>query len=353
MTTLCRHFGTCGGCAFQDMPAETYSELKRARITQALARYGLEQVAVEAPAHIPPATRRRAAMAAQKNGGAVTLGFHAQRSHAIVDLEECLVLTPALARLVAPLRQILGGILREGEAADVRLTQAGNGIDVGLHLERNADPDLRAAFAGLAQQHDIARVIVNNEIAVQLRTPHVSFAGMEVELPPDSFLQPTREGERVLQQAVVEATRGAVHAADLFSGCGTFALALAGRARVHAVDSDDGALAALSATVRRTPKLKPVTTERRDLFRRPLSAKELENFDAVVLDPPRAGAKAQSEALGASRVKRVAYVSCNPESFARDARILTQGGLRIARILPVDQFLWSSHIELVALLGRR
>jgi 23S rRNA (uracil1939-C5)-methyltransferase len=270
----------------------------------------------------------------------------------IVDLEECLVLTPALAGLVAPLRRVLGELMREGEQADIRLTEAGNGIDVGLRLARRADALDRATLARWAQQHDVARLIVNSEIAVQLRAPCVRLAGVEIELPPDSFLQPTREGEHIMQQAVREATKGAVRVADLFAGCGTFALALATRAPVHAVDSDDAALAALLAGVRRTQKLRPVTIERRDLSRHPLATKELDSFDTVVLDPPRAGASAQAEILAASRVKRLAYVSCNPESFARDASILAGGGLRIARVLPVDQFLWSSHIELVALLSR-
>jgi 23S rRNA (uracil1939-C5)-methyltransferase len=353
MNPLCRHFGICGGCAFQDVPIEAYRELKQARIVQALARHGIEGTAVERPASVPPATRRRAAMAARKEHGAVMLGFHAARSHAVVDLEECFVVTPALARLVAPLRRILGEILSEGEDAELRLTEAENGIDIGLHLQRGGQAVRPAALADWAQRHNVARVTVNGDMAVQLLAPSVSFAGVEVEPPPDSFLQPTREGERVLQQTLLQFTKGAARIADLFAGCGTFTLALAAHARVHAVDSNEPALDALLAAARRTPKLKPVTIERRDLFRRPLVARELESFDVVLLDPPRAGAKAQAEALAASRVKRVAYVSCNPESFARDARILARGGYRITELRPVDQFLWSSHIELVALLGRQ
>lgn len=352
MMILCRHFGTCGGCAFQDVPDEAYRDQKRARIVQALARHRLDAARVDPPASVPPATRRRAAMAAQKRGGSVMLGFRAARSHDIVDFEECLVLAPALARLIAPLRRVLGEILGESEDAEVRLTEAENGIDIGLRLERSAGPPRNTVLARWAEQHDVARLVLNGEVAAQLRAPQVAFSGVRVELPPDCFLQPTLEGEQILQQAVQHFAKGAGHVADLFAGCGTFALSLARHARVHAVDSDDAALAALLQGARKTSKLKPVTTECRDLFRHPLVARELECFEMIVLDPPRAGAQSQIEAIAASRLKRIAYVSCNPESFARDARILAGGGYRIAQVLPVDQFLWSSHIELVALLDR-
>jgi 23S rRNA (uracil1939-C5)-methyltransferase len=351
MNTLCRHFGICGGCAYQDLPDQTYRERKRARIVTALARHGLE-APVEPPVIVPPGTRRRATMEAVKRGELVELGFHAARSHEVIDLQECLVITSAVAKLLAPLRRALGEILRNKEQAEVRLTEAENGIDLELRVPRTLDPAGNAVLAQWAQRNSVARVIVNGDVAVQLRAPHVRLAGAEVDLPPGSFLQPAREGEPMLQQAILEFTAGARRVADLFAGCGTFSLALAAQASVHAVDSDARALEALLAAARRTPRLKPVTIERRDLFRQPLQPPELKGFDAVVLDPPRGGAKAQASALAASAAKRVAYVSCNPESFARDAGILTGGGFRLLRVVPVDQFLWSSHIELVALLGR-
>ncbi|MGH6878213.1 MAG: class I SAM-dependent RNA methyltransferase [Rhizomicrobium sp.] len=346
---LCRHFGTCGGCKYQDVTAPHYLVLKQEQVVRALERHGLGDVSVDLPLAVSPATRRRAALKAAKRGSAVAIGFRAARSHNIVDMQECQVLTPALAASVQALRPVMDGLLREGEEAELLLTEAENGIDVALNGKRGAD----ATLAQWGARNRVARIAVNGELAMQSTEPVIRLAGIEVRLPPGAFLQPTREGEALLQECVRESMKGAARITDLFAGLGTFALALAGAARVHAVDSNASALSALQAAARRTAKLKPVTIEHRDLFRQPLQPKELDAFQGVVLDPPRAGALAQVRALALSGVGRAAYVSCNPESFARDARILVEGGFRIRRVAPVDQFLWSSHIELVAHFERR
>jgi 23S rRNA (uracil1939-C5)-methyltransferase len=208
-------------------------------------------------------------------------------------------------------------------------------------------------FADWAQRNGVVRIVANDEVVIQYDEPVIRLADVEVFVPANSFLQPSREGERILQELVCNALKGAKRIVDLFAGCGTFSLAVARRASVHAIDSDKAALAALQRAVRGAQQLKPVTTEARNLFGQPLRTAELRHFDAAILDPPRAGASAQAAAFGNSSLRRLAYVSCNPETFARDARLLAGSGFDIAWVKPVDQFLWSSHIELVALLERR
>lgn len=349
MTALCRHFGICGGCAHQGRA--DYRAFKRALVVDALARHGIE-APVEEVVEVPPATRRRATFKALKGEGGVALGFMAARSHDIVDLKECLVLTPPLIALVPHLREMLAALLREDEAAELRLADTDTGIDLSLRWQRNSDAATVAELARWAAKLKLARVARHGETLVELARPSVRLGKADVLVPSEAFLQPTREGEAALQAFVLSALSGAKSVADLFAGCGTFALALAGRARVHAVELEGAMLEALADAARATSGLKPITVEKRNLFRRPLSENELSVFDAIVLDPPRAGALAQVHALARSKVKRVAYVSCDAETFARDARILIDGGARLTRVLPVDQFLWSSHIELAASFER-
>lgn len=350
---LCRHFGTCGGCAYQNLPSEKYRVLKREIVERALARHGLSQIHVEPPVEVPPATRRRATLKAVKQANAIRIGFHAARSHDIVDMQECRVLTPALFGLIPALREFAGAVLIDGEEASFSLTDCVSGIDIACSLKRAVDPRGAVQFARWAQRNHVARVSVNGETVIQLAPAAIKLADVEIDLSVGSFLQPTVEGERYLQEFVRDCAQGAKRIADLFAGCGTFTFTLAGRARVHAVDSDKAALAALATAARKARKLKPVTTEPRDLAKRPLHPDELNAFDSVVLDPPRAGALAQARALAASRVGRVVYVSCNPETFARDALVLVDAGFRVAPVHPIDQFVWSSHIELAAVFSRR
>lgn len=350
--TLCRHFGTCGGCTYQELPDRAYRDLKRASVVDALARHGLGNATVEDIVEVAPFTRRRAAFKAEQREGKVRLGFHAAASHDIVDMRECRVITPSLFALVAGLRAMMADLLDEGQKAELFVTETQNGADVAIRWSRTRNPALAGTVAQWATRLKLARVSANGEPLVELATPLVKFGKADVKLPVDAFLQPTLEGEAVLQAKVLAEAKGAKSVVDLFAGTGTFALVLAERARVHAVDSESTALDALAAAARTTSGLKPVTIERRDLFKLPLGPQELARFDAVVLDPPRIGAAAQAKELAKSKIRRIVYVSCNPQSFARDAQILVDGGYRLGTVIPVDQFLWSSHIELVAAFTR-
>jgi 23S rRNA (uracil1939-C5)-methyltransferase len=352
MSKLCAHFGTCGGCLLQDVPAKDYRAQKREMALVALARHGIEAEVAEIVC-VPENSRRRAALKAAKKSGAVALGFRARASHDIVDMQECRVLTRAILSALPKLRSMMSALLRDGEEVELHLTDTETGLDLALNSKRALKPALTAELARRANEAKLARITLNGEVAVELARPVVRFGKVEVALPATAFLQPTREGEAVLQQLVRGALAGAKRIADLFSGCGTFSLVLVEKARIHAVEREPAMLAALTEAARHAQGLKPVTTEARDLFKLPLTPPELKVYDAVLLDPPRAGAAAQVRELAASQFRRIAYVSCNPESFARDARVLIDAGFRIGTVTPVDQFLWSDHLELVALFARR
>ncbi len=350
---LCRHFGLCGGCTLQNLSAEDYQGGKRTAITAALERAGLAGIAVEPPLMVPQASRRRAVFKFAKMQAGVEIGFHAAKSHQIVDMRECLVLAPELFGVTRRLRTALAPILGPGEKGEVHVTASQTGLDMAFRWNRKLTPALTTALAGALSGRDIARVIVNGEIVLEQSRPVIRIAGAQVRIPPHAFLQATAQGEAALQEQVLALTAGAKHIADLFCGLGTFTLALAAKARVHAVEQDGEALAALAEAARTTSGMKPVTTEKRDLFKRPLAGAELKPYDAVVLDPPRAGAPEQVRALAASAVPRIAYVSCDAQSFARDAAILAAGGYTPGPVTPIDQFLFSAHIELVGGFARR
>jgi 23S rRNA (uracil1939-C5)-methyltransferase len=267
-------------------------------------------------------------------------------------MHECLVLTPSLFNLVQIMRDALAPVMHPGETAEAHATEADNGIDLFFRWERKLTPALTAALAKAFSGKGMVRISVGNEIVREEAIPMVKLAGAEVRLPPLAFLQATRQGERALQDHVVALAKGAKHIADLFAGLGTFSLALARTARVHAVEQDTAALAALAASVRNTSGLKPVTTEKRDLFKLPLSAAELKPFDMLLLDPPRAGAETQAAEAAKSQLSRIAYVSCDAATFARDAAILIKAGFRPGPITPIDQFRYSGHIELVGSFER-
>lgn len=351
MSALCIHFGTCGGCAVQDMASAEYRALKRETVVHALVRHGVEATVAQA-VEVPEGTRRRCVLKIAKRDGAVAIGFHARASHDIVDMRECRVLTPALTALVPRLRAVMGDILRDDDGAEARVTQTDSGFDLVLRWKKPSAPGLVAQLAAWAERSGVARIASNNDILVELGAPMLRIGEVQVRLPPGAFLQPTREGEIFLQSAAAEGLSKAKSAVDLFAGCGTFSLALARRMKMHAVELEAAQLAALCAAARATAGLKPITAEKRDLFKRPLGARELAAFDAAILDPPRAGAAAQIAELAKSGLRRIVYVSCNPDSFARDARALMGAGYKIGNVTPVDQFLWSEHIELVACFTR-
>jgi len=346
----CAHFGRCGGCALQMMAREPYLAWKREQVAAALMQRGITGVPVEEIRAVPPGTRRRAMFKARASGKAVSLGFYEPDSRNLVDIGQCPVLVPALAGLIAPLKAQLAGILRPSETAELHATATDTGIDLSVKLTRARAPDLLMRLSKIAAGLKLARLSWNGETVAMERVPALHIGRFTVALPPESFLQPTVEGERILQELVREEAAGSPRLADLFSGCGTFALALSDGRSVHAVDSAGAQIDALEAAAK-AGRAK-LTAETRDLFRRPLLASELAGFDCVVIDPPRPGAQGQAQVLARSAVPKLIYVSCNPASFARDARILCDGGYRLARVVPLDQFLWSAHIELFAVFVR-
>ena len=343
----CRHFPECGGCQLQHADDAAYRDYLTARIATALAQHGLE-AEMRAPHLSPPRTRRRASLKAAKAGGQVLIGFHAEKSHRIVDMRECHVLRPELFGLVAPLRRLLGTLIEPRRGAEIQLTLVDQGVDV---LLKGVDPEgLQAieALSAFAADQSLARLSIDRglgpEAMVEPDPATVTLSGTRVAFPVGRFLQATADGEQALVAAVREAVAGAATSADLFAGLGTFALALSGR--VYAAEGARDAVLALKSAAPH------ILAEHRDLYRRPLTVEELAKFDAVVLDPPRAGAAEQIARLAGSRVARIAYVSCNPGSFARDARTLADGGYRLDWVQAVGQFRWSTHVELAAAFSR-
>ncbi|BAI70971.1 RNA methyltransferase [Azospirillum sp. B510] len=349
----CRHFGRCGGCTLQQMEDDTYAAWTVGVVRGALERVGLGDTALEPLARTPAAARRRARFAALKRGGRVWFGFNERQSHRLVDLEECPVLAPRLFALVEPLRVLLAGLLPEGGDADVMLTDLEGGADLLLIGPRGLDRAAREALVGFEPER-VARIAWQPadraavEPVANRRPAFIRFASVPIQPPPGAFLQASAEGEAALLAAVRAGVGQAARIADLFAGVGTFSIPLAQQASVHAVEGDEAAVTALGRSVQGLR----LTAERRDLFENPLGVKELNRYDAVVFDPPRAGAAAQAAALAGARVPRVVGVSCNPASFARDARVLVDGGYRLVKVWPVDQFLWSAHMELVGLFER-
>ena len=301
---------------------------------------------MEEPVIVPPRSRRRAAFKIKRLPQGLYIGFHAAKSHTVIDMHHCDVLTPGLFALVGALRQKLEPLFGVGETAELHVTETDTGFDGTLAWRAGLTPTLTSALSSSLSGLGIARLTMNRQTVFENALPSVHLGGVKVILPPDPFLQSTAEGEAALQARVLEAIGKAKMVADLFAGCGTFALPLARKAKVHAVEQDKPALAAL-AEAAKSSGLKPVTTEVRDLFKLPLTVPELKPYDAVVLDPPRAGAEGQAVQLAKSRVRAIAYVSCDAASFARDAALLAAGGYKIGPVTPIDQFLWSSHIELV------
>ena len=348
-TPPCRHFPNCGGCQLQHLDDESYSAFLTDRISGALAAQGLT-APIRPPALSPPRTRRRAALHAESKGGAVTLGFSEGASHNIVDLRECWILTPGLFALIAPLRKLFARVLKG--RARLHLTELDQGVDVlieGKITDSLAAVEAITAFCGA---NGIARLAIDDGIGPETRwEPEgttITLGGVAVPFPAGSFLQATREGETALVTAVREATGGATLCADLFSGLGTFALSLPGK--VYAAEAGRDAILALQSGASRAGRT--VFAEHRDLFRRPLTAAECDRFQAIIVDPPRAGAKEQVAQLAGSKVPVIAYVSCNPSSFARDADILCKAGYALDWVQPVGQFRWSTHVELAARFSR-
>lgn len=349
----CTHYPACGGCQMQHMDDAAYGNFVIDRISRVLPG-GLPDD-VRPLALSPPRSRRRASLKALKRGGKLVLGFHSEGTHALIDIVDCPVLHPQLMALLAPLRRLLRARLKDGQGAGIALTLSDAGVDV---LLANVSAEGLAAIEALtqfAQDCDLARLSVEGaggiDTLVERRQPALMMGGVPVPLPAAPFLQATREGEAALVAAVLEAVGDAGRVADLFCGLGTFALPLSLKAAVLAVDAAGPAVMALGLAARLAGRR--VEVQHRDLFRRPLVDKELAGLGALVFDPPRAGAEAQAKELAASQVPVVVAVSCNPNTFGRDAKILVEGGYRLTTLWPVAQFRWSSHVELVARFERQ
>jgi 23S rRNA (uracil1939-C5)-methyltransferase len=349
----CSQYGECGGCSLQHMPADDYLAFKRGCVTTALSYQGIDAV-VDETVTVPPATRRRAVLAAHRKGKDVVIGFHGRRSHHIVNVPDCAVLTPELVALIPKLAPLVTLAASQKDGLTITVTETLTGFDVALSgAPKSLPADARAQLVQAAGAIGLARLSLNGGVEMERTPPLLRMGAAELSPPPGGFLQACRQAEAAMLSLVTEAVGKSRRIVDLFAGSGTFTLPLASGATLHAVESEDASLAALQQAARKSPGLKPVTVEKRDLFRRPLTRTELGRFDAAVIDPPRAGAETQTRELAASNIKRVAMVSCNATTFARDLKIMLASGWRPARITPVDQFLWSPHIEIVAALERK
>lgn len=349
----CSHYGECGGCSLQHLPADRYLALKRDLVVTALAFQGISAT-VDDVVQVPPATRRRAVFAAHRRDNEIVIGFHGKRSHHIVGLGDCAVLTPGLVALIPRLAPLAAIAAPRKDALTITATETLTGFDVALTgAPKGMSADTRAAAAKAAEAIVLARLSINGVVEMERAAPTLRFGAADVTLPPGGFLQACRDSEAAMLALVQQAVEGSERVVDLFAGAGTFTLPLAADAPVHAVEGEEVAIRALGRAAKKTAGLKPVTTEVRDLFRNPLDWKDLKRFDAAVIDPPRAGAEAQTRELATSSLRRIAMVSCNATTFARDLKILTAAGWRVTRITPVDQFIWSPHIEIVAALERK
>lgn len=354
----CAHFGVCGGCALQHLDDATYDDWKRQRVITALSRRGLVEVVVEAMARTAPDGRRRATLLAIRRKHDTAIGFRAPSSNRVVPLTECPVLDGSLVALFEPLAGLFTGLIEPGQWAEAQLTLVATGIDLVISAPAEPDMSQRERIAAFAANHDLAQISWRHpddgepELMVRRRPAQMAFGGVTVDVPAGAFLQPSDQGEAILVAEVSAALAGASRIVDLYAGCGAFTFALAGQASVHAVEGMSAMVAAINSAAGRSGLDGRVTAEARDLERLPMLATELTGFDAVIFDPPRAGARRQAEALAESAVPLVVAVSCHPGTFSRDARALVDGGYVIDRVVPVDQFLWSPHVEMVAVLRR-
>ncbi|MFM6832410.1 MAG: class I SAM-dependent RNA methyltransferase [Novosphingobium sp.] len=351
-TPPCRHFPACGGCQLQHLSEKALTDYVYDRVVGAARGQGIESTGAAAPHLSPPNSRRRATLHAQAIGKRVVIGFREQGSHKIVDMRECHVLVPEMVALIAPLRQLLETWGDRKLGVDIELAMADQGLSVGLKGLKVEGLAKTEALLDFSRENGLARLTIDSgygaEGAWEPEPVTITLGGTAVSLPPGAFLQATRDGEAALVNAAREWLDGSVTVADLFSGLGTFAFALASPAtKVLAVEAARDTHLACQSAARTNGR--PVHCLHRDLFRNPLRVEELERFAAVLLDPPRAGAQEQIDQIAASKVARVVYISCNPASWARDAVRLIAGGYRLAELRPVGQFRWSTHVELASL----
>ncbi len=349
---ICPHFGVCGGCALQHWATGPYRAWKRGLVVDALRQAGIDAPVAELIDAHGDGRRRAVFHARRGTHDVLEVGFSAARAHHVVAIDRCPILAKSLDGALTAAWAIAERLGAMAKPLDIGVTATDAGLDVDVRGSGPLAARATGALARVAAEQNLARLTRHGELIAQARAPTLRMGTATVALPPAAFLQATAEGEAVLARLVLEICSGAKSVADLFAGVGPFALRLAAKARVVAVDDDDAALAALKRAAEIASGLKPVTTERRDLFKNPLVAAELNRYDAALFDPPRQGAQAQARELAGSRVPVIAAVSCNAATFARDARILVDGGYQITGVTPVDQFRYSAHVEIVARLER-
>ncbi|KPF96136.1 RNA methyltransferase [Rhodopseudomonas sp. AAP120] len=349
---FCPHFGVCGGCAIQHWQDEAYRAWKRNLVIETLAQARIDApVAPLIDAH--GTGRRRITLHARRGTHDVLkVGFSAAASHDVVAIDHCPILDPGLTGAIEAAWALAEALTPVGKPLDIQVTAAENGLDVDVRGSGPLPPRMIVSLSKLAEQHRLARLTRHGELVLMRMPPTVMIGTARVTLPPGAFLQATALGEQTLADLALAEIKRAKLIADLFCGVGPFALRLATKARVFACDSDGPAVTALQKAALATPGLKPVRAETRDLFRRPLAPPELVDFDAVLFDPPRQGAQAQAAQLAAGRVPLIIAVSCNAQTFARDAKLLIDGGYRLEKVTPVDQFKYTPHVELVAVFRK-
>lgn len=353
---LCRHFDpdrdACGGCSLQHLADVPYRTFKRELVVEALKSKGLTpEVGELVVAHA--GERRRTVFSARKTEKGLLLGFNRAETNHIVSIEECPIASPGIMARLEAIRAVGQALAAGSDTFRITVLETLSGLDLAAdELKPLSDKQRRTVTETVLGLKGIARVSVNGEVIIEPQKPLIDFGGVKVSPPPGAFAQATKPAEDAMAELVLSHLGKAKRVLDLFAGSGTFALRLARIAKVHAVEGEEKSLKALDQAARNTQGLKPVSVEKRDLFRRPMTLQELKSYDAVVFDPPRAGAEAQVKELARSGIKSIAAVSCNPGTLARDLRILVDGGYRIKSVTPIDQFLWSPHVEAVALLQK-
>ncbi|NVK20245.1 MAG: class I SAM-dependent RNA methyltransferase [Methylocystaceae bacterium] len=354
----CPYFGKCGGCSLQHLDSILYRQWKKERVAESLSRSGIASD-LDSAILVGPGQRRRASFAVMKKGKKIVFGFNARASHRIEEIDHCLLLTPELDKMVMVLRDLMPHIMKQEGRGDVIINAPGGPCDIVFALPGRLELKAHEILVGFADKYDIGRLSWQEngkgeaEVILQRTAVTTRFASTEVELPAQPFLQPSKQGEDALVNLAVSALSGKEKKIlDLYAGCGSFTFALAEKAIVHAVESNAAALKTLELSAGRNKMGGRITTEVRDLSRQPLMGKELEKYDAVLFDPPRAGAKEQAEEIARSDIPLVIAISCNPATFGRDAAALIEGGYRLEKVVPVDQFTWSAHVEVAAIFRK-